>query len=118
MALRDKLAASAAPHLHSGEVVQSTFIAQRGNPNWFILSYWIIIAKGYYVVVATNERIVVFRAGALKVTTFNSLALELPRATRFGAPKGVFRYKFRLGDENVWVHRKFWKDLRTADAAG
>lgn len=117
MAIRDKLVQAAGAHLRPTEQVQATFVAQRGNPMWFIVSYWILIVKGYYAVVATNERILVFRTSALAMSKFKSLVKELPRNTVFGAPSGKVNAKVQLGDEAVWVHRRFWNDVKAADAA-
>ena len=44
MALRDKLAANMAGFLEPGEQIRHVFVAQRGNPAWSLLSYWILLA--------------------------------------------------------------------------
>ena len=117
MAIRDKLRTSAAAQLRPGEQIQAVFVAQRANPAWFLLSYWIIVVKGYYAIAATDQRIVVFRTSGLAMTKFKGVAKELPRATVFGPPQGKVNAKVLLGDENVWVHRRFWNDMKAADAA-
>ena len=118
MALRDKNNAKAASHLHPGEVVQATFVASRANPMWVLVSWIIMIAKGYYAVVATDQRILVFRTSGWAMSSIKTLHAELPRSVRFGEPTGKVNYKIDINGEAAWVHRKFWKDLRTADAAG
>ncbi len=117
MALRDKIAAKAASELRPGETVQATFIAARANPMWVLVSWIILIAKGYYAVVATDQRILVFRTSGLAMSMIKGLAFELPRATRLGEPTGKVNAKFTLNGEDVWVHRRFWGDVRAADAA-
>ena len=117
MAIRDKIAAKAAPHLRPGEVVQATFIASRANPMWVLVSWIIVIAKGYYAVVATDQRILVFRTSGWAMSKLKALHAELPRAIRFGEPSGKVNYKIIINGEAVWVHRRFWSDLRAADAA-
>jgi hypothetical protein len=117
MAIRDKLAKAAAPHLRPGETIQASFVAQRGNPSWFLLSYWIIVVKGYYAVVATDQRILVFRTSGFSTSKFKSLHTELPRSTTLGEPSGKVNYRLSLAGENVWVHRRFWNDVRAVDAA-
>jgi hypothetical protein len=117
MAVRDKLRASAAPHLRPGEQIQAVFLAQRANPAWFLLSYWIILFKGYYAVIVTDQRLLVFRTSAMAMTKYKQLEKELPRQTVLGPPSGTVNAKVRLGDEDTWVHRRFWNDLKAADAA-
>ena len=113
MALRDKFIKAAQPHLQPGEVVQGAFLAVRANPAWSILSYWVVLAKGYYVVVATDRRTLVFRTSAFRTTTFKGLAMELPPGG-LPEPTGRVNFKMQLGGENMWVHRRFWKELRAA----
>jgi hypothetical protein len=115
MALRDKIITAATPHLQPGETVTATFVASRANPAWSVLSYWIIVAKGYYAVVATDRRTLVFRTSGLSMAKLKGLAKELPR-TGFGEPTGKISYKIDLGGESAWVHRRFWGDLRAANA--
>ncbi len=117
MALRDKIAASAAPQLRPGETVQATFIAARANPMWVAVSWIILIAKGYYAVVATDQRILVFRTSGFAMSKLKSLQGELPRSTRFEEPSGKVNTKLTLNGESVWVHRRFWGDVRAANAA-
>jgi hypothetical protein len=117
MALVDKLRTAAAPHLRPGEQIQAVFPAQRANPKWVLVSVFITIAKGWYVVVATDQRILVFRTSRWFVSRLKDVAKELPRSTRFGDPSGVARKKIQLDGENVWVSRPSWPQLRLADAA-
>lgn len=117
MALRDKIAAKAAPHLRPGEVVQATFIAARANPMWAILSWIILMVKGYLAVVVTDQRILVFRTSGLAMSSLKGLHAELPRTTRFDEPGGAVNAKLTLNGESVWVHRRFWDDVRAANAA-
>jgi hypothetical protein len=41
---------------------------------------------------------------------------ELPRSTRLGPGSGVW-HRVPAGSETLRVHRRFFKDLETADAA-
>lgn len=117
MALRDKLATAATPHLQPGETVQATFVASNANPMWALVTWIILIVKGYVAVVATNQRILVFRTSGIAMSKLKSLDGQLPRNTRFGEPTGKVNYKINLGGKDAWVHRRFWNDLRAADAA-
>ena len=117
MALRAKIAAKAAKELRPGETVQAAFVASRANPMWALLTWIIVIVKGYYAIVATDQRILVFRTSGFAMSSLKGSQTELPRATRFGEPTGKVNTKIRVGNEDVWVHRRFWGDLRAADAA-
>lgn len=117
MALRDKIAASAAPQLRPGETVQASFIASRANPMWVLVSWIILIVKGYYAVVATDQRILVFRTSGFAMSKLKGLQAELPRGTRFEEPGGAVNAKITLNGEAVWVHRRFWDDVRAVNAA-
>lgn len=117
MALVDRLRSAAAPHLRAGEEIQAVFPAQRANPKWILVSVIITVAKGWYVVVATDQRILVFRTSRWAVSHLKDVAKELPRSTRFGDPPGVSRKKIQLDGENVWVARPAWPQMRMADAA-
>jgi hypothetical protein len=117
MTLRDKINAAATPYLDPGETIQVSFIAQRGNPAWFFLSYWILLIKGYFAIVVTDQRILVFRTSTVSMSKFKSLHAVLPREFAFGEPKGKLNYKIDIDGTTGWVHLRYWNDLRAADAA-
>lgn len=115
MALRDTLRANAAPHLESGEVIQSIFPAQNASPWWVLLSYWIIFFKNAYrVVIATDRRILVCRAGRFRITPVNEVTHVLPRSTRIGPPTGLW-YKCDALGERMWIAKRYHKDVIAAD---
>lgn len=117
MALREKLAEAAAPHLAPGEVVRGTFGAVATSPYWSLLSYWIILIKdSNRVVVATDQRLLVFRTSRMRFTKFKRLERELPRATRIGEPTGLNWKTDALG-ETLWINKRFHKDVQAIDAA-
>ena len=117
MAIRDKLRRNAEPHLESGEQIQSIFTAQTGpNPYLSILTYLVFFWIKYYAIAATDRRIVVFRASALRPSKIKSVAETFPRETRLGDMKGLWD-KFELGGQRYWVHKRFHKDVEAADAA-
>jgi hypothetical protein len=117
MALRDKLHAAAASHLEPGEQVQAVFAASAANPMWSLLSYWIIIAKdAYRAIVVTDRRIIVFRTSRLRFTKYKRIERTLPRSTPIGEPSGLNWRCESLG-ESLWIHKRFHKDVRQADAA-
>ena len=48
--------------------------------------------------------------------TARGVVTELPRATRLGPGSGVW-HRVQVGNENLRVHRRFFKDIETADRA-
>jgi hypothetical protein len=117
MALRDNLAQRAAPFLEPGEQVQSIFLAQSGaSPYWRFLSAWIVIlTAGYATVVVTDRAVVVLRNGRLAGTRAKSVLHRLPRQP-MDNPTGLWG-KVNLGGTGYWVHRRFHKDVKAANAA-
>lgn len=117
MAIRDKLRRNAEPHLEAGEQIQSIFTAQTGpNPYLSILTYLVFFWIRFYAIAATDRRILVFRASALRPSNIKSLDETFPRETRLGDMKGLWD-KFELGGQRYWVHKRFHKDVEAADAA-
>jgi hypothetical protein len=116
VALRDKLAQRAAPFLEPGEQIQAVFIGQSGaSPYWSLLSTWIVLlTRGYVTVVPTDRAIVVLRNGRLASTTPKTLLARLPRQP-MEEPSGLWG-RLRLGGARYWVHRRFHKDIRAANA--
>jgi hypothetical protein len=117
MAIRDKLRKNAAAVLQPGESIQSVFCAQTVSAYLSLISYWIIVfANAYRVVVVTDRRILVCRSGRLTMTPVKGIDRELPRATRIGDPDGLWWPCTSLGGK-LYIHRRFHKDVRAADAA-
>ena len=86
MAIRDQMAANAAPLLKPDEKIQAVFGAQTVSQYLSLISYWIIIVKNAYrVVVVTDQRILVCRSGRFRTTPVNEVLAELPRTTRHRA---------------------------------
>lgn len=123
--IRDKIRDNAAPHLQPGEHLQVVFGAQTLNQYLFIplvilgiLPAVIVIAvmKPFRVVLVTDRRIMVCRAGTLRTTTVTGVAEEGPRTTLIGEPSGLWWPCTSLGDAKLYVHNRFHKDIREADA--
>jgi hypothetical protein len=116
MAIRDKMAANAAPVLQDGETIQQIFAGQTANPYWSLLSYWIIIFKNAYrVVVVTDRRILVCHSGRFSTTQVKEVVGEFPRATRLGPASGLWYKLESLGDP-LYIVKRFHKDVNDADA--
>jgi hypothetical protein len=115
MAIREQMAANAAPHLQPGETIQAVFGAQTTSQYWFFISYWIIILRNSYrVVVVTDRRILVCLAGRIRTTPVKQVLAEFPRATQIGPPSGLW-YKCETLGERLYINKRFHKDVRTAD---
>jgi len=59
---------------------------------------------------------VVLYAGKSSMKTARGVVTELPRATRLGPGSGMW-HRVPVGNENLRVHRRFFKDIDTADRA-
>jgi hypothetical protein len=117
MAIRDKLRKNAASVLQPGESIQSVFCAQTVSQYFSLISYWIIVfANAYRVVIVTDRRILVCRSGRLVQSQVKGVERELPRGTRIGDPSGLWWPCETLGGK-LYIHRRFHKDVRAADAA-
>jgi hypothetical protein len=116
MAIRDKLRKNVSPYLEAGEQIQSVFVAQTASQYFALISYWIIIIKNAYRVVAvTDRRILVFQAGRFSTTQIKGLLRELPRSTRIGPASGLW-YKTDVLGERLHINKRFHKDINEADA--
>jgi hypothetical protein len=119
MSIRTKLEKNVQPHLEPGETLQTVFPAQGGPNPWLIVltGYLIFMWLAKYVIVAvTDRRILVFKASPLATTKPKELLGTFPRETRFGSVSGVFG-KIELGGTRYYVHRRFHKEVESADAA-
>ena len=93
------------------------FCAQTTSQYFALLSYWIIILKNSYRVVAvTDRRILVCGSGRLSMTKVSGVERELPRGTRIGPPSGLW-WKCETLGERLYVNKRFHKDVEAADAA-
>jgi hypothetical protein len=118
VALRDSMAASAAPFLQPGEPIQAVFGAQTASQYLAALTgiFVFLNFNRYRVVVVTPARIVVLDAGKVSMKKARSVVTELPRSTKLGPGTGVW-HKIPAGSETLRVHRRFFKDLAAADSA-
>jgi hypothetical protein len=115
MAIRDQMAANAAPLLGADEKIQAVFGAQTVSQYLSLISYWIIIIKNAYrVVVVTDKRILVCGSGRFRTTPVNGVIRELPRTTKIGQPEGLW-WKCETLGEKLYINKRFHKDVREAD---
>jgi hypothetical protein len=118
MALRDSMASSAAPYLRPGEPVQAVIGAQTAS-QWLaaLTGFLVFLGLNHYRILAvTPTRIVVLDAGKSSMKKARGVVMELPRSTRLGPGTGLW-HVIPAGSENLRVHRRFFKDIETADSA-
>lgn len=118
MALRDKIRRNAQPYLEPGETVQAVFSAQTGpNPYLSFLTYLFLFWVRLYIVVVTDRRILVIRSSFWQPSAARSGEAVLPRDTRLGPVSGLWgKLNHDLNGKDVWVHKRFHKDVEAADA--
>ena len=118
MALRDSMRDSAAQYLQPGETIQAVIGAQTAS-QWLAALTGIFIFLGlnrYRILAVTPNRIVVLDAGKASMKKARGVVMELPRSTRLGPGTGMW-HRIPAGSETLRVHRRFFKDIDTADAA-
>jgi hypothetical protein len=117
MAIRDSMLASAAPYLRQGEPVQAVFGAQTAS-QWLAALTGVFVFLGlnrYRIVVVTPARILVLDAGRTSMKKARGVVTELRRSTRLGPGTGLW-HQIPAGQETLRVHRRFFKDIESADA--
>jgi hypothetical protein len=118
VALRDSMRESAAQYLQPGETVQAVIGAQTAS-QWLAALTGIFVFLGlnrYRILAVTPTRIVVLDAGKTSMKKARGVVTELPRSTRLGPGSGIW-HQIPAGSEKLRVHRRFFKDMDTADAA-
>jgi hypothetical protein len=118
VALRDKIRQNSQPFLEPGETVQAVFSAQTGpNPYLSIITYLFLFWVRLYAVVVTDRRILVLRSSFWRPSVAVAVEAVLPRATRLGPVSGLWaKLSPNLNGKDIWVHRRFHKDVDSADA--
>ena len=118
MALRDSMRESAAQYLRPGEPIQAVIGAQTAS-QWLAALGGFLVFLGlnrYRILAVTPARIVVLDAGKTSMKKARGVVTELPRSTRLGPGSGMW-HQIPAGSETLRVHRRFFKDIETADAA-
>jgi hypothetical protein len=118
MALRDAMSQSAAPFLQPGEPVQAVIGAQTASQWLAALTGFLVFLSfnRYRILVVTPARILVLDAGKTSMKKARGVVTELPRSTRLGPGSGLW-HQIPAGTETLRVHRRFFKDIETADRA-
>ena len=117
MALRDKIAAQAQPHLQPGETIQGVLVGQTASQYLMLLGYLpFLLLNRFRTIVATDRRIVVFDSGLWSATKAKAVVTELPRDHKLGPWTGNVWHRHQVGNETLRIHRRFKKDIEAIDA--
>ena len=117
MALRDSMRASAEQYLRPGEQVQAVIGAQTAS-QWLAALTGVFLFLGlnrYRILAVTPARILVLDAGKVSMKQARGVVMELPRSTRLGPGTGIW-HQIPAGTETLRVHRRFFKDIESADS--
>lgn len=116
MAIRDSMTVSAAQYLRPGGHLESVIGAQTTSNYLAVLTGFLLfpLINRYRIIAVTPERILVLDAGRMSPKTARAVVTELPRATRLGPGTG-FWHRIPAGTEKLRVHRRFFKDMQSAD---
>jgi len=109
---------SAAQYVRPGEPIQAVIGAQTAS-QWLaaLTGFFVFLGLNRYRILAvTSNRILVLDAGKTSMKTARGVVTELPRSTRLGPGQGLW-HRIQVGNENLRVHRRFFKDIETADTA-
>jgi hypothetical protein len=109
---------SAAPYLQPGETIQAVFGAQTASQYLAILTgVFVFLGLNHYrMFVVTPQRVLVLDTGKVSMKKARGVVAELPRSTRLGPASGLW-HVIPVNSEKLRVHRRFHKDIQTADAA-
>lgn len=117
MAVRDTMRESVTPFLQPGETVQVVVGAQTASQ--YVAAFagvlFFLPLNRYRVLAVTDRRIVVLDAGKFSFKKARAFVMELPRSTRLGPGSGIW-HQVPAGAETLRVHRRFFKDMDTADS--
>jgi hypothetical protein len=115
---REKVVAKVTPDLRAGEHVQAAVFAQSGRS----VTLGGALTATYYWIVVTDQRILLYGVGKMKLFDLRGIERELPRHVRLGPPKTStwFRpgwYLFESLGMSLQVGFGYWSEIRTADSA-
>jgi hypothetical protein len=118
MSARDKMAQRSLPFLPPGTQIRHAFYGQTGPSPYFffLIGFLILFLAGmrYRIVAVADNAIYVLECGFWGYQPKRVLT-ALPRQTRFGPVSGLWAGVV-VGNERIWVHKRFQKDVEAADA--
>jgi hypothetical protein len=115
MGWRDKVLAGAQQYLEPGEQVRAVGLGQSGPSPWVTaLIGWLVMfafAK-FRVIVVTDRAIVLLDASGWSPAKARGVVGRYPLQS-FADLKGLWG-KTNVGDNKLWVHKRFQKELKAA----
>jgi len=116
VAIRDNMRRSAAQYLQPDDPLQTVIGAQTASQWVAALTGWLVFLglNKYRILAVTPTRILVLDAGKVTMSKARGVVMELPRSTRLGPATGLW-HQVPAGAETLRVHRRFFKDIETAD---
>jgi len=124
MANRETMRANAASVLKPGETVQAVIAAQTIYPPLYVPMVIMavvpavlitLIAEPFRVIVVTDRRILVCKSGKFGSGEVNDVLHTSKRATEIGPPRGLWFKCKSLGEEPLYIPKRFFADVRQAD---
>lgn len=116
--MHDSMRRAAAVFLRPGETIHTVFGAMTYSALKAAATDELGIRGNQYRIFAvTSARILVLDAVDLRWKGAKDVVAELPRSTQLGPPTGLLWHVIRVGEEKLRVHRRFFRDIRAADAA-
>jgi hypothetical protein len=118
VAIRDNMRRSAAQYLEPDEPLQAVIGAQTASQWVAALTGWLVFLglNKYRILAVTPTRILVLDAGKVTMSKARGVVMQLPRSTRLGPGTGLW-HQIPAGAETLRVHRRFFKDIETADSS-
>jgi hypothetical protein len=115
--IHDSMREAAAVFLRPGETIQEVFGAMTyGGLRATVTQELGVAGNQYRIFAVTSRRILVLDAASLTWKSVRGVVAELPRSTRLGPPMGLLWHAIPVGTEKLRVHRRFFRDIRAADA--
>ena len=115
--IRDSMRKAVAGFLRPGETVHVVFGAMTYSvARAAVTDELRICGNRYRIFAVTTSRILVFDAVDPTWKGVWGVIAELPRSTRLGPPAGFLWHVIPVGKEKLRIHRRFFNDIRAADA--
>ena len=115
MAIRNSIGQSASRFLARDEEVQAVIWGSTVRPAKYVFGALAYGPRDYRAIVATTRRLVLFE-GAPWTAAVTKILSSADRHLPLGPPVGVLVHRVDLFGTPVYVGRRFWKDMRRADA--
>lgn len=117
IAIREKLIEKSQQFLQPGEQIQAVIVAQTAS-GWLATFPIVSLAINKYApIIVTDKRILLLDSGRWSMGNPKSVTREFPRNTKIGPASGLWWKCTSLGENKLYVHKRFHKDVEAADAA-